>query len=393
MDGEYLFVLAPDQARVVAGAMMGVDASDAEGELSEIELSAVGEAMNQMMAKVRPRWPSRSASPTEIGSRRPTSSRRGRRRGGGARRRRASRRSSPIRPARCRRRSCRSCRPSSRRTCASRSVRRRSRREAVGEPTPTSSPAEAPGSPMPTDARRRRGRTARHRGDVVRGGADDADRRASDRDAAGGRGAARRSARRAHVPAGAGRDRLRRPAWRAASLFVLRPARLGDARGGDDGPRRADGRRALGHRAVRRRRGDEPDDGRAPRSARPRPSACEVAIAPPVCTVVERCRPRRAAAFAHSAYCVAVPDRVRPHHRRGAAAALGGGRDEARGVAVGGRWRAGARRRRAPWRRRVHERGRRAGDGRVCSASTPCATSRCASRRSSAGPVCPSRTL
>jgi flagellar motor switch protein FliN/FliY len=49
IDGEYLFVLAPDQARLVAGAM-GMGEGDAEGDLTEIELSAVGEAMNQMMA-------------------------------------------------------------------------------------------------------------------------------------------------------------------------------------------------------------------------------------------------------------------------------------------------------------------------------------------------------
>ena len=40
VNGEYLFVLPPDQARVVASTMMGVDASDAEGELSDIELSS-----------------------------------------------------------------------------------------------------------------------------------------------------------------------------------------------------------------------------------------------------------------------------------------------------------------------------------------------------------------
>ena len=45
VNGEYLFVLPPDQARVVASTMMGVDAGDAEGELSDIELSSVAEAI------------------------------------------------------------------------------------------------------------------------------------------------------------------------------------------------------------------------------------------------------------------------------------------------------------------------------------------------------------
>jgi flagellar motor switch protein FliN/FliY len=50
--GEDMFVLAPDQARRLATAMMGMSESDAEGDLNDIELSAVSEAMNQMMGRV-----------------------------------------------------------------------------------------------------------------------------------------------------------------------------------------------------------------------------------------------------------------------------------------------------------------------------------------------------
>ena len=137
VNGEYLFVLPPDQARVVASTMMGVDASDAEGELSEIELSSVAEAMNQMMAKVAAALAAQVGAPTEIAS--PTtdiiaSRQKATRRSA----RRASRRSSPSVPARCRRRSCRSCRPSSRRSWRRRSVWRRSRPR-LWPPTPTSS--------------------------------------------------------------------------------------------------------------------------------------------------------------------------------------------------------------------------------------------------------------
>ena len=68
VNGEYLFVLPPDQARVVASTMMGVDASDAEGELSDIELSSVAEAVNQVMAKVSAALAEQVGAPTEIAS-------------------------------------------------------------------------------------------------------------------------------------------------------------------------------------------------------------------------------------------------------------------------------------------------------------------------------------
>ncbi len=68
VNGEYLFVLAPDQARAVASTMMGVDAGNAEGDLSDIELSSVAEAVNQVMAKVAAVLAEQVGAPTEIAS-------------------------------------------------------------------------------------------------------------------------------------------------------------------------------------------------------------------------------------------------------------------------------------------------------------------------------------
>ena len=48
--GGNVFVMTLLAARRLAGAMMGAEPDDPEAELSELELSAVGEAMNQMMA-------------------------------------------------------------------------------------------------------------------------------------------------------------------------------------------------------------------------------------------------------------------------------------------------------------------------------------------------------
>ncbi len=50
--GEDMFVIEPEQARQLATSMMGMAETDATGELNEIEISAVSEAMNQMMGKV-----------------------------------------------------------------------------------------------------------------------------------------------------------------------------------------------------------------------------------------------------------------------------------------------------------------------------------------------------
>lgn len=47
--GENLFVVSEKDARVIADLMMGGTGDAAEGELGEIELSAISEAMNQMM--------------------------------------------------------------------------------------------------------------------------------------------------------------------------------------------------------------------------------------------------------------------------------------------------------------------------------------------------------
>jgi flagellar motor switch protein FliN/FliY len=52
IQGDYLFVLPPDQCRRLAAGMMGMAESDVEGDLNELELSAVAEAMNQMMGSV-----------------------------------------------------------------------------------------------------------------------------------------------------------------------------------------------------------------------------------------------------------------------------------------------------------------------------------------------------
>jgi len=66
IDGEYMFVLTPLQARMLAAAMMGMAESDAEGELNEIEVSAVSEAMNQMMGKVATAMAEAIGVPTDI---------------------------------------------------------------------------------------------------------------------------------------------------------------------------------------------------------------------------------------------------------------------------------------------------------------------------------------
>src|SRR5205807_2191704 len=50
VQGGNVFVMPIAAARRLAAAMQGVEPEDGESELSELELSAVGEAMNQMMA-------------------------------------------------------------------------------------------------------------------------------------------------------------------------------------------------------------------------------------------------------------------------------------------------------------------------------------------------------
>jgi flagellar motor switch protein FliN/FliY len=68
LNGEYLFVLTQDQARVIAGAMTGGDPSEADGDLSDIELSSVAELMNQAMGKVSTSMAEQLGVPTEIAS-------------------------------------------------------------------------------------------------------------------------------------------------------------------------------------------------------------------------------------------------------------------------------------------------------------------------------------
>jgi flagellar motor switch protein FliN len=50
--GDYLFALTPVQCRRLAAGLMGMAETDTEGDLNELELSAVSEAMNQMMGSV-----------------------------------------------------------------------------------------------------------------------------------------------------------------------------------------------------------------------------------------------------------------------------------------------------------------------------------------------------
>jgi flagellar motor switch protein FliN len=70
--GDNLFVLTPDQARTLAAAMMGLTEPEATGELNEIELSAVSEAMNQMMGSVATAMADAIGQPTDIAT--PTTS-------------------------------------------------------------------------------------------------------------------------------------------------------------------------------------------------------------------------------------------------------------------------------------------------------------------------------
>lgn len=65
INGQYVFALAPEQARRLAAGMMGVEPEGA-GELSEMELSAVSEAMNQMMGRVATAMADAIGVPTDI---------------------------------------------------------------------------------------------------------------------------------------------------------------------------------------------------------------------------------------------------------------------------------------------------------------------------------------
>jgi flagellar motor switch protein FliN/FliY len=65
LNGDYLFVLTQEQARVVAVAM-GMGEADAEGDLNDIELSAVAEALNQTMAKVADALADATGAATEL---------------------------------------------------------------------------------------------------------------------------------------------------------------------------------------------------------------------------------------------------------------------------------------------------------------------------------------
>jgi flagellar motor switch protein FliN/FliY len=67
LEGENFFVLEPLQARRLAAAMMGADAPPDEGMLlDELELSAVSEAMNQMMGNVATALANATDRPTDI---------------------------------------------------------------------------------------------------------------------------------------------------------------------------------------------------------------------------------------------------------------------------------------------------------------------------------------
>jgi flagellar motor switch protein FliN/FliY len=66
LTGENLFVLRPDQVRALAAAMMGLAEPTETGELTEIELSAASEAMNQMMGAVSTEMAQAIGVPTDI---------------------------------------------------------------------------------------------------------------------------------------------------------------------------------------------------------------------------------------------------------------------------------------------------------------------------------------
>jgi len=49
LDGMNLLLLKEDDAKVITDLMMGGDGSNKEGELTDLHLSAISEAMNQMI--------------------------------------------------------------------------------------------------------------------------------------------------------------------------------------------------------------------------------------------------------------------------------------------------------------------------------------------------------
>jgi flagellar motor switch protein FliN/FliY len=64
--GKNLFVLRPEQVRQLAAAMMGLPEPIETGDLTEIELSAASEAMNQMMGAVSTEMAQAIGVPTDI---------------------------------------------------------------------------------------------------------------------------------------------------------------------------------------------------------------------------------------------------------------------------------------------------------------------------------------
>lgn len=49
LDGNNILILKDKDVKIIADLMMGGDGSNTDGEISELHLSAIGEAMNQMM--------------------------------------------------------------------------------------------------------------------------------------------------------------------------------------------------------------------------------------------------------------------------------------------------------------------------------------------------------
>lgn len=49
LDGSNILVLKENDVKVITDLMMGGDGSNTDGELGELHLSAISEAMNQMM--------------------------------------------------------------------------------------------------------------------------------------------------------------------------------------------------------------------------------------------------------------------------------------------------------------------------------------------------------
>ena len=67
LDGTNLLVLNVQDALIIANLMMGGDGTNTDGELGELHLSAISEAMNQMCGTIATSMASLLGKPTDIG--------------------------------------------------------------------------------------------------------------------------------------------------------------------------------------------------------------------------------------------------------------------------------------------------------------------------------------